>query len=139
MTMIFVNLPVESLERSVTFFTKLGFSFNPDYTDEKATCMIISENVFAMLLVKPFFHSFTPHTQVADAHTTTEVLVAISRPTREAVDEMIQKALEAGGREDRKPQDLGFMYQRAFADPDGHQWELVWMADSSGTGHQPAQ
>lgn len=130
---IFVNLPVESLERSVKFFTALGYTFDPRFTNENATCMIIEENICAMLLVKPYFHSFTQHTELADAHKTTEVLIALMQDNKEAVDTLVDKAVANGGREPRPVQDLGFMYQRVFADPDGHQWEIGWM-DPAGPG-----
>lgn len=130
---IFVNLPVVNLERSVKFFTALGYTFDQRFTDENATCMVIDENIYAMLLVKPYFHSFTQHTQVADAHKTTEVLIALMQDKKEAVDALLEKALANGAREPREAQDLGFMYQRTFADPDGHQWEIGWM-DPAGPG-----
>jgi predicted lactoylglutathione lyase len=130
---IFVNLPVESLERSVKFFSALGFTFDQRFTNENATCMIIEENIFAMLLVKPFFQSFTTHTELADAHKTTEVLLCLMQEKREAVDALMEKALANGAREPREAQELGFMYQRVFADPDGHQWEIGWM-DRAGPG-----
>ncbi len=125
--MIFVNLPVQDLNRSVEFFTKLGYAFNPKFTDENATCMVLGENLFAMLLVKPFFQSFTPQTTIADATRHTEVLIALSVESRTAVDALMTKATAAGATEPRKPQDLGFMYQRAYTDLDGHQWEIMWM------------
>lgn len=125
-TKIFVNLPVESLGRSVAFFTKLGYAFNPQFTDENATCMIISEDIYAMLLVKPFFKTFT-NKEVADASKVTEVLIALSAESRTGVDDHVSKALAAGGAETKPAMDLGFMYQRSFSDLDGHQWEILWM------------
>lgn len=124
---IFVNLPVQDLDRSVAFWTALGFSFNPLFTDENATSMLVGENIFVMLLVKPYFQGFTPK-PVSDATRQTEVLVALALESREAVDALVDKVLAAGGTETQPARDLGFMYQRSFADPDGHQWEPFFMA-----------
>jgi predicted lactoylglutathione lyase len=125
-TKIFVNLPVEDLERSKRFFAGLGFDFNPQFTDHNAACLVISDDIYAMLLVKPFFQTFTKK-PIADSTRTTEVLVALSADSRAAVDAMLTKALAAGAEEAREPQDHGFMYGRSFEDPDGHIWEIVWM------------
>ena len=125
-TKIFVNLPVKDLDKSVAFFTKLGFQFNPQFTDENATCMIISEDSFVMLLVEKFFQTFTKK-KVADATQTTEVLIALSADSRQKVDEMVNAAVEAGGSLYSDAQDHGWMYQRSFQDPDGHQWEITYM------------
>lgn len=125
-TKIFVNLPVKDLQKSMDFFGKLGYSFNPQFTDEKAACMVISEDIYAMLLTEPFFQSFTPK-PVSDAQKSTEVLIALSADSRAAVDELANKALAAGGKAAREPQDMGFMYNRSFNDPDGHIWEVFWM------------
>jgi len=126
---IFVNLPVKDLQKSIDFFTALGFAFNPDFTDDTATCMIISENIFAMLLTEKRFSEFTDR-PIANGHETTEVLIAIDQTSKEAVDQMVKKAVAAGGTTYSKPQDHGWMYQHAFADLDGHQWELAWMDES---------
>lgn len=126
---IFVNLPVKDLKRTVEFFTKLGFKFNPKFTDENATCMIVDENIFVMLLVEKFFKGFTKK-EIADATKTTEVLLAITAESREKVDEMVDKAIKAGGTSYSEAQDHGWMYQKAFADLDGHQWE-IFFADES--------
>ena len=123
---MFVNLPVKDLKRSVDFFTALGFSFNPQFTDDNATCMIVSDHNFVMLLVESFFQSFTPK-PISDARRQTEVLVAISCDSRGAVDEIIAKAVAAGAATPKPPQDLGFMYQHGFEDLDGHQWEFFYM------------
>lgn len=123
---IFVNLPVKDLPRSVAFFTALGFSFNPQFTNENATCMIVDENIFVMLLVEPFFQGFIKKT-ICDAHKNTEVLVCLSCESRAEVDELAAKAVAAGGTIPREPEDHGFMYGHAFEDPDGHIWELVYM------------
>jgi uncharacterized protein len=122
---IFVNLPVTDLERTKRFFADLGFTFNPHFTDEKAACMVMGENLFAMLLVRPFFQTFTPKA-VADAKKSSEVLVALSVESRNKVDELVDKALKAGAGFVRPPEDHGWMYSRSFEDPDGHIWEFFW-------------
>ncbi|MBK8836559.1 MAG: glyoxalase [Anaerolineae bacterium] len=134
-TQIFVNLPVKDLDRSVAFFTALGFTFNPQFTDKNATCMIISDSIFAMLLVEPFFKTFTPHA-LCDATTHTEAILALSVESKAKVDEMVGAALAAGGTEPRARTDMGFMYNCAFADPDGHIWEIFWM-DPAVVAGQP--
>ena len=125
-TKIFVNLPVKDLSRSVDFFTKLGFGFNPQFTDESATCMIISESIFVMLLVEKRFKDFTKK-EIADAQKTTEVLIALDAESREDVDNMVKNAVAAGGSIYRDPEDYGWMYGHSFADLDGHQWEIAYM------------
>lgn len=125
-TKIFVNLPVKDLSRSVDFFTKLGFGFNPQFTDESATCMIISESIFVMLLVESRFKDFT-RKEIADAHKTTEVLIALDAESREEVDSMVKNAEAAGGSIYREAEDYGWMYGHSFADLDGHQWEIAYM------------
>jgi predicted lactoylglutathione lyase len=129
-TKIFVNLPVKSLDKSVEFFTSLGFTFNPNFTDETATCMIVSDDIFVMLLTREKFKTFTPKT-VCDATQATEVLVCLSLDGREEVDGMVRKAVAAGGTTYNEPQDHGFMYQHGFQDLDGHLWELVHMAPAA--------
>lgn len=123
---IFVNLPVKNLETSKTFFAHLGYTFNPQFTDENAACMVISETIFAMLLAEPFFKGFTKK-EIVDAHKATEVLICLSCESRAEVDELVQKALAAGGKTPMPSQDHGFMYQHGFEDLDGHQWELAFM------------
>ena len=126
--MIFVNLPVRDLARSQRFFEALGFGFNPQFTDETAACMVISETIFAMLLTHAKVREFTPErTTICNAKESTEVLVCLTRGSRAAVDDVVRKAVAAGGTTFRGPQDHGFMYQHGFQDPDGHVWELVWM------------
>ncbi|PIF45930.1 hypothetical protein CLU96_2946 [Chryseobacterium sp. 52] len=125
-TRVFINLPVKDLDKSVSFFTALGYSFNPQFTDEKATCMIISDNIFAMLLTEPYFKTYTKK-QICDAKTSTEVLIALDTNSREEVQQMVAKAQELGATIYTEPQDHGWMYQHSFADLDGHQWELVYM------------
>lgn len=126
---IFVNLPVKDLGKSISFFKKLGFKFNPQFTDDKAACMIIGENIYSMLLLERFFKSFTKK-KIADAKKTTEVLIAIDVKSRKDVDKMIKKAVAAGGSIYNNPQDHGWMYGHSFADLDGHQWEVLYMDES---------
>lgn len=133
-TKIFVNLPVKNLNKSIEFFTKLGYTFNPQFTDDKATCMIISDHIYAMLLVEERFKDFTKK-EIADASKTTEVIIALTADSREKVDEMINKAVNAGGTTPNPKQDYGWMYNHAFEDPDGHLWEIFWM-DTSAIPHQ---
>jgi uncharacterized protein len=125
-TKIFVNLPVKDLNRSIEFFKQLGYTFNPQFTDEKATCMIISEENYVMLVTEPFFRTFTKK-QISDASTTTEVIISLTADSREAVDEMIGKAVAAGAKTPNDPQDYGWMYQHGYEDPDGHLWEVFYM------------
>lgn len=129
---IFVNLPVADLQRAIAFFSALGFTFNPQWTDDTATCMIVGDNIFVMLLTRARFQGFTPKA-VADASATTEVLVCLALDSRVAVDEMVRKAVAAGGSTYNEAQDHGFMYGHAFQDPDGHLWELIHLtpADAS--------
>ncbi len=136
-TKIFVNLPVKDLKRSVDFFTKLGYTFNPQFTDENTTCMIIGENIFAMLLVEERFKDFTKK-PISDAKKSTEVLIALDVDSREKVDEMVRKAVDAGGSIYIEPQDHGWMYVHCYADLDGHQWEVMWM-DESKAPQQPGE
>lgn len=128
---IFVNLPVNDLPRSMAFFKSLGLTFNDQFTNEQGACMVIGENIHAMLLVKDFFKTFTAK-PVADARETTEVLVCISCSSRAEVDELVAKAVAAGGSAPRQPQDHGFMYAHGFEDLDGHIWELVHMVAGQG-------
>jgi len=123
---IYVNLPVKDLQRSLAFFTRLGFQFNPAFTNEKAAGMIVADNIFVMLLVEEAFGSFTPR-PISDARATTEVLLALSLGSRAEVEEMVTAAVAAGGALPRAPQDHGFMYAHAFEDLDGHIWEPFWM------------
>ena len=123
---IFVNLPVKDLEKSMTFFKALGFTFNAQFTDETAACMVISDDIFAMLLTHDKFKQFTPKA-IADASLTSEVLTALSADSKDEVNKMVDAALKAGGQKLREPQDYGFMYERSFQDPDGHIWEIIWM------------
>jgi predicted lactoylglutathione lyase len=130
--MIFVNLPVKDLQRSVEFFGGLGFEFNPMFTDENATAMIINDQAIVMLLVESYYATFTPKS-IADATQVSEALVGVSADSREEVDSLVEKAVASGGEEVGEPVDMGEMYQRAFHDPDGHKWEIIWM-DPGFTG-----
>ena len=125
-TKIFVNLPVKQLGRSVEFFTRLGYKFNPQFTDETATCMIVSDDIYVMLLTEAKFKEFTPN-PICDATKSTEVLVCLSCDSRDQVNDMVRKAVAAGGTTVAESKDYGFMYQHGFQDPDGHLWELVYM------------
>jgi predicted lactoylglutathione lyase len=124
---IFVNLPVSDLKKTMNFFSELGFKFNPMFTNENAACMVISEDIYAMLLVETFFKSFIPDKEICDAKKSAETIVALSTKSRKEVDELIRKAVDAGGSEYRQAQDYGWMYGRAFQDIDGHIWEVVHM------------
>lgn len=130
---LFVNLPVADLNRTVDFFTALGFSFNPQFTDDNAACMVVSEQIQVMLLVRPFFAGFTKK-PVADARAATEAILALSCETREDVEAMVAKAVAAGAATPIEAKDHGFMYQHGFEDLDGHQWEVFWMDEAAMTG-----
>jgi predicted lactoylglutathione lyase len=127
---IFVNLPIKDMERSKNFFTGLGFSFDPQFTNDKGACMIIGPNIYAMLLVESFFQTFTKK-EIIDSSKSTEVIIAISVESRAKVTEMVDTALKAGGSISSDPQDYGWMYARSFQDPDGHIWEVLY-TDPSG-------
>jgi len=128
-TKVFINLPVKDLDKSVSFFSNLGYYFNPQYTDENAACMSISDSVFAMLMTKNYFKTFTKK-QVSDAKTFTEVLIAVDTNSREEVQQIVAKASALGASIYNEPQDHGWMYQHCFADLDGHQWEFMYMDNS---------
>ena len=128
-TKIFVNLPVKDLDRSVEFFSRLGFGFNQQFTDEKGTCMVIGDDIYVMLLLEEFFRTFTKK-QVLDARKGTEVILALSADTRERVDEIVNLATCAGGTAPNHKQDHGFMYGWGFQDPDGHLWEVIFIDQS---------
>ena len=132
---IFVNLAVKDLKRSVEFFTKLGYNFNPQFTDENATCMVLGENLYAMLLVEKYFESFTPGKPVVDAKRASEVLLALPHESKADVDKMVKSAFAAGARRYREPQDHGFMYSWGFEDVDGHVWEHFWMDPKAAPPH----
>ncbi len=123
---MFVNLPVKDLKKTMDFFSNLGFSYNPRFTDDKGACMIINEDSNVMLLKEDFFKGFTKK-GIVNAHNCTEVLTAFSAESRDQVNEIIRKAISLGATEAREPEDYGYMYSRSFNDPDGHIWEVVWM------------
>lgn len=127
---IFVNLPVKDLKKTMDFFSKVGFEFNPQFTNENAACMVIGDNIYAMLLVEEFFQTFTKK-EIADATKSTEVIVALSADSREKVDEIVNRALAAGGKPANDPVDHGFMYGWSFQDVDGHLWEFIYMDQSA--------
>jgi predicted lactoylglutathione lyase len=134
--LIFVNLPVADLPRSVAFYEAVGAVRNPQFSDDTAACMVVSETISVMLLTHDKFGQFTPR-PIADAHAATEVLLCVSCDSREAVDTFAEAALAHAGAEPRGPQDHGFMYGRSIADPDGHIWEPMWM-DMAALGDRPA-
>jgi predicted lactoylglutathione lyase len=129
-TKIFVNVAVKDLERSKAFFSKLGYAFNPQFTDDTAACMVISDDIFAMLLTEAKFKDFT-RKPIADANKTTEVLIALSTESKAKVNDIVDMALKAGAVEARPPMDFGFMFGRSFHDLDGHIWEIIWMDPSA--------
>ncbi|WP_407168923.1 VOC family protein [Bradyrhizobium sp. ORS 111] len=136
--MIFVNLPVSNLARSTAFYEAIGATRNPQFSDDTASCMVISETIYVMLLTHDKFRQFTPKT-IADARATSEVLICLSADGRDAVDDTVTKAKAAGGSADPGPkQDYGFMYGRSFEDPDGHIWEVMWMDVEAATKAQSA-
>lgn len=128
-TKIFLNLAVKDLNKAVSFYNELGYSTNPKFTNEKGACLVIDDNIFVMLLVEEFYKTFTKK-QICDAATTSEVLISTSLESREQVDEMIAKAIKAGGTDYIPAKDYGWMYQRTFLDPDGHHWEIFYMDES---------
>lgn len=129
---LFVNLPVRDLDRSVAFFTALGYSFNPQFTDENATSLVLGENLFAMLLVRPYFQTFTEK-EVIDPQRQVQTLIALPLDSRAEVDALVDKAVAAGAKA-HEPKDYGFMYQRAYDDLDGHTWEIFHMDPSALAG-----
>jgi uncharacterized protein len=120
---------VKNLDRSIEFFTGLGFALNRQFTDETAACMVISDDIYAMLLTERKFKEFTPK-QIADSTKTTEVLTCLSADSKDDVNRIVDTALAAGATEARAPMDYGFMFGRSFNDLDGHIWEIVWMDPS---------
>jgi len=127
---IFVNLPVKNLKSSMDFFSSLNFTFNPQFTDDTAACMVISEDIYTMLLTHAKFKEFTPNS-ICDATKSTEALICLSCESRAAVDDTVSKAVAGGGKTYNQPQDHGFMYAHGFQDPDGHIWELIYMEPSA--------
>src|SRR5262245_16844373 len=131
--MIFVNLPVKDLDRSMAFFRALGFTFNDGFTSEQAAYMNVSDQAAVMLVTEPFFSQFSTK-QIADTNATMEVQNAVSAASREEVDELVEKAIAAGAQSAKDGVDEGFMYSRGFQDPDGHLWDVVWMDPSAIAG-----
>jgi uncharacterized protein len=123
---LFVNFAVQDLRKAMDFYQALGFPFNPQFTDEKAACMVISDKAYVMLLTEPFFRGFTK-LEPADTSRTTEAMFALSCESKGEVDQMVRKAIDAGGRHAMDPVDHGFMYNWSFYDLDGHHWEVLWM------------
>jgi predicted lactoylglutathione lyase len=132
---IFVNLPVRELKKSMEFFSKVGFEFNPQFTDEKAACMVVSEEAYVMLLSDPFFKTFTKR-EICDTTRHTEGLFGLSCESRAEVDDVVRKAIAAGGKHAMDPTDHGFMYGWSFYDLDGHHWEVFWMDPKVVAGEQ---
>jgi predicted lactoylglutathione lyase len=138
--LMFVNLPVADLDRSIAFYEAIGATRNPMFSDDTGACMVVSDVIHVMILTHDKFAQFTSK-RIADAHATSEVMLCTSEDSREGVDAITDKAIAAGGREPREPQDYGFMYSRAFEDPDGHIWEPMWMdleAASAAMGKETA-
>jgi len=137
-TKIFVNLPVKDLNKSMKFFSALGYSFNLQFTNETGACMVIAEGIYAMLLTQEKFKTFTPR-QIADATKSTEVIICLSAENKDKVNELVDKALAAGATKTREAEDHGFMYERSFNDPDGHIWEIMWMDTSAFSQEQKVE
>ena len=123
---IFVNLAVKDLKKSMAFFTSLGYRFNPQFTDENAACLVITEDIYFMLLMEKFFTTFTTKNLI-DTSTNVEVINALMVDSRKQVDELVDKAFKAGAKKSRDPEDLGWMFSRSFEDLDGHLWEVGYM------------
>jgi uncharacterized protein len=126
---IFLNLPVQDLPRSMDFFRTLGYTFNMQFTDEHAACLVLGDDIFVMLVIKPVFKDFITN-EVANAKKVAEAIISLSVESRDAVDVLVGKALAAGGALSKEPNDMGFMYSRSFLDPDGHHWEAFYMDPS---------
>ena len=131
---MFINLAVNDLPASRAFFESLGLSFNPQFSNDQGACLVLGENIYAMLLTKDFFKTFTGK-PISDAKQSTEMLLCLSCESRAEVDDLVVKALKAGGTSPRAPQDHGFMYGHGFEDLDGHIWELMHMADVTKAGN----
>jgi predicted lactoylglutathione lyase len=131
--MLFINLPVQDLARSTAFYEALGFEKNPDFSDENATCVVFSDSIFAMLLVRPYFSTFIEK-PIAETTSAVAALYALSSDDRASVDEFARRALSAGGKEPTPARDVGFMYTRTIEDPDGHTWEFFHMDGAAAQG-----
>jgi uncharacterized protein len=136
-TQIFINLPVNDLPAAMTFFDRLGFTFNQQFSDDTAACMVVSDTIYVMLLTHDKFKMFTPN-PISDARKASEVLLCLSQPSRAAVDDLVRKAVAAGGNTYYQPQDHGFMYGHGFQDLDGHIWELMYMDPQAMASQNPA-
>ena len=134
-TKIFVNLPVKDLNKSKEFFTKIGFTINPQFTDETAACVVITEDIYAMILTHKKFKEFTTK-EIADATKTSEVLTCLSFESKEKVNEIVDTAVQAGATETRDAMDFGFMFGRSFNNLDGHIWEVIWMDPNAANQQQ---
>jgi hypothetical protein len=132
-TDVFINIPTTDLERAKTFFVELGWSINPHFTNDDAACVIVDDHVFLMVLTRKFFATFTDK-PIADPHASLQIEISLSRPSREAVDELVDAAITAGGKEPRAAQDYGFMFSRGFEDPDGNLFGAVWMDAAAAAG-----
>ncbi|SDS89495.1 VOC family protein [Actinopolymorpha singaporensis] len=137
-TLMFLNLPVEDLARSVAFYEALGYSTDPNFTGDESACVVISETIYVMLVVRPYFQTYVS-TEVADATKVTEAMFGLGVDSREDVDTLVDKALAAGGSAAREPRDLGFMYNRTFLDPDGHYWDVFWMDPTAAQQGPPTE
>jgi predicted lactoylglutathione lyase len=126
---IFVNLPVTDLEKSKAYFENMGFSFNKQFTNQEAACMVVSEDIFVMLLTRPNFKQFTKK-EISDPAKTAQVILALSANSRDEVDSLVSKGIQFGGRQASHPKEFGFMYGKSFEDLDGHIWEVMWMEPS---------
>ncbi len=135
-SMIFVNLAVSDLQRSRDFYSALGYTINENFSDDNAVCVVLSDAIYAMLLKPDFFQTFTKK-ELIDAQTSIQVLNALDEPSRDEVDAHLSRAVAAGGTETRDAQDMGFMYSRAYADPDGHVWEIMWMDSQAAQDGPP--
>ena len=122
-----MNLAVKNLDKTKEFFSNLGYTFNQQFSDDKAACMVISETIYAMLISEAYFKTFIPNKEISDTSKSKEVLLALSADSRQQVDELADKAIAAGGKNFRDPDDHEFMYSRSFEDLDGHVWEVFWM------------
>ncbi|MEU9341795.1 VOC family protein [Streptomyces sp. NPDC048278] len=131
--MIFVNLATDDVAASRKFFTELGYSINPQFSNDDCSCVVISDTIIAMLLSKQRYADFTKK-EIADSTKTSEVLICLSAESREKVDDLVAKAVAAGGTANDDVQDQGFMYGRSFEDLDGHSWEVVWMDPAAVQG-----
>ena len=136
--MVFINLPVTDVARSTAFYEALGWTLNPMFSDDNSSCVIVSDTIYVMLLTHDFFSSFTPGKGVADAHAAIGAQYALSCDSRDDVDALVARAVEAGGAP-WESRDLGFMYSRAFQDPDGHYWDPFWMDPAAAAGGPPSE